>query len=93
MHKMYESVWKCAGRIGEKCPFRNKSWFLFLNTCIWIVIGLVLTAIILVIAANVDDNFDRLLWEAVGTGYIATVFGFGGGVMYILRNTTPEEIE
>lgn len=93
MHKMYESVWKCAKHIGEKCPFSNKSWFLFLNTCIWIVIGLVVAVVIVLIAKSVELNLDKLLWILVGTGYIATIFGFGGGIMYILRNTTPKEIK
>ena len=93
MHKMYESIWKCAKRKGKKYPFSNKSWFLFLNTCLWIMIGFVLTGIILVMIGSAGGDFNKLLWEAVGTGYIATVFGFGGAVMYILRNTTPEEIE
>lgn len=93
MHKMYQSVWKCAECIGEKIPFSNKSWFLFLNTCLWIVIGLVVTGIIILVVSGLKNNFHKMLWEIVGAGYVAVIAGFGGGIMYILRNTTPEDIK
>lgn len=93
MHKMYENVWKCAKHIGEKCPFSSKSWFLFFSICIWTVIGMAATAAIMVVFKGTESSLDKLVWELVGTGYAATVFGFGGGVMYILRNTSPDDIK
>ena len=90
MHKMYESVWKCAKHISKKCPFSNKTLFLIMNICIWIIIGFVLTSVILIYK---DSNLNKLLWEIVGTGYIAVIFGFGGGIMYLLRNTVPGDIK
>lgn len=93
MHKMYQSVWNCAERIGEKCPFSNKSWFLFLNTCLWSVIGLVVTVMIILVVSRLENSFNKMLWEIVGAGYVAVIAGFGGGIMYILRNTTPEDIK
>lgn len=92
MHRMYECVWKCANRIGAKCPFTNKSWFLLLNTCLWVVIGLVVTAVVILIGFRQQEELEKILWELVGTGYVAVILGFGGGVMYIWRNTEPEDI-
>lgn len=93
MHKMYESVWKCAKRVGIKCPFTSKSWFMFFNICIWTVIGAVATTVVLAVIKAAGSSLNQLVWEFVGTGYIAMIFGFGGAVMYILRNTTPDDIK
>lgn len=93
MHKMYQCVWKCAECLGEKCPFSNKSWFLFMNTCLWIIIGFFVTAVIVFVVGISENNLNKVLWEIVGVGYVAVIAGFGGGIMYILRNTTPDDIK
>lgn len=93
MHKLYEKVWKEANYIADKLPFTNKSWFLFINLCIWVIVGLLTSWIIILLADTAGCNLDKIVWLFVGTGYIAMTMGFGGGIMYILRNTTPKDIK
>lgn len=92
MHKIYQCVWKLAEQISVRCLFSNKSWFLFLNICIWTVIGLVIATIPVFMMDIVKSSGDKWMWEIVIAGYVAMVAGFGGGVMYILRNTEPDAI-
>ena len=93
MHRMYECVWKWAENISKRCPFRNKSWFLFFNICIWAVIGLIIAVFPVFIINIAESSSDKWTWEIVTAGYAATVAGFGGGIMYILRNTNPDDIK
>lgn len=93
MHKIYEKVWKWANQISNKFPFSNKSWFLLINVCIWTLIGLAATYAIMMVVDIAKSSLDKLVWEFVGTGYIAIIIGFGGGIMYLLRNTNPEDIK
>ena len=93
MHKMYEGIWKWAGNISERCPFRNKSWFLFLNICVWAAIGLIIAAFPVLMTDIAESSRDKWIWEIIVAGYAAMTGGFGGGVMYILRNTNPDDIK
>lgn len=93
MHKLYEKVWKQANNISDKLPFVNRSWFLLINTCVWAIIGLVASYTLIILVSIAGFNVEKIVWSLIGTGYIAMVMGFGGGIMYIFRNTTPKDIK
>ena len=93
MHKMYECVWRWAEGISERFPFYNRSWFLFLNVCIWTAIGLIIATFSIFIMNVLGSELDQWIWQVIIAGYVAVIMGFGGGLMYILRNTNPDDIK
>lgn len=39
------------------------------------------------------SELDQWIWQVIIAGYVAVIMGFGGGLMYILRNTNPDDIK
>lgn len=89
MHKMYLTIWKCAEKISDLFTLQKKSVFLTLSTFFWFMMGIMIY-FIFKIAAGIQFSLVNMLITA---GYAGVIMGFFGAVMYILRNTEPDELK
>lgn len=87
MHKLYKGLWDLSGNISVKFGMK-KFWFLLLSIIFWIMCGA-----LLYFSANAILGI-KFVWKNlfITTLYIATIMGYYGGVMYMFRNTTPEDM-
>ena len=91
MHEIYKMTWNVANKTSKILPFTNRTWCLFYSTLLWLLIGGVVSAVILTAMLVFDSSINFPEWMIVISSYSATIFGFAGAAMYILRNTNPED--
>lgn len=89
MHRIYGFIWKSAVTMGENYLFSKKSWYLFLNTVLWCLAGIIVYGVITIVSPY-ELSVQYFLTSAA---YPGIIMGFGGGSMYILRNTEPEDLK
>ena len=87
MHKIYKLIWESALKIENKCPISKRVCYLLLTTMLWCAAGAVLYGVVIAIS---PCRFS-LMYFLASIGYFGIIMGFGGGSMYILRNTEPED--
>lgn len=89
MHKMYKAIWNVSVKLSN-CVFGTKKfWCMLLNTMLWLFIG----AAIYGITYSVIGFQFSFAYMSVVIGYFAMLFGYVGGIMYIVRNTEPDELK
>lgn len=88
MHKIYFGIWNFSIRLNEISTFKKTSIFLFLNIVLWIFAG-ILIYLIYSMLPIVRFSLADMMTTA---GYSGTIMGFFGAVIYILRNTEPEDL-
>lgn len=88
MHEVYEKIWNIALKINEKAKLPKKTIFLILNTFIWCFAGCVIYLLFSMLSI-VEFSYINMF---VTLGYFGVILGYFGAVLYILRNTEPDEI-
>lgn len=89
MHLIYLTVWKLAISISRKTKFKKKKCFLLTNILLWLLAGIIsylMFALTPLIEYSVSDMF-------VVAGYAGVIMGYFGAVMFILRNTEPDDLK
>ena len=92
MHEIYKMTWNVANKTSKILPFTNRTWCLFFSTLLWLLIGVVVSAVILTAMLVFDSSINFPKWMIVISSYSAAIFGFAGATMYILRNTNSEDL-
>ena len=86
MHEMYGVIWKVALRIHEFLPVSKRGCYLALNTLLWCLMGMILYGAAILLTPYIFST----LYCFATAGYLGMIMGFGGGSMFILRNTQPD---
>lgn len=89
MHEMYGVIWKVALRIHEFLPVSKRGCYLALNTLLWCLMGMILYGTAILLTPYIFST----LYCFATAGYLGMIMGFGGGFMFILRNTQPDDLE
>lgn len=88
MHGIYCTIWDITITMNKKTFFRKKPLFLFLNIFFWSVVGMLLY----LVAGLIPFVEISIISMFMSAGYFGVVMGFFGSVMYIFRNTEPEDL-
>lgn len=89
MCKMYKAIWNVSVKLSDYVLGTKKFWCMLLSTMLWLFIG----AVIYGIVYRVIGFQFSIVYMFVVSGYFAMLFGFMGGIMYIIRNTEPNELK